>query len=65
MKIADMHCDTISEIWQERREGGMIGLRQNGRHVDLQRMKESGYLLGAVTTRGSRSADYIKLIQRR
>lgn len=45
MKIVDMHCDTISrlleleekEIWEE--------LRENTGHLDLQRMKQSGYQL--------------------
>lgn len=45
MKIVDMHCDTISEILRHRREGGTCGLRENTLHVDLKRMRESGYLL--------------------
>ncbi|MCM1327606.1 MAG: dipeptidase [Bacteroidales bacterium] len=57
MKIIDMHCDTISElakIKKESREQDAQGslqdsrkesLRENNRHVDLLRMKESGYLL--------------------
>lgn len=45
MKIVDMHCDTISEIWKERRNGEKVMLIENNKHVDLHRMKESGYLL--------------------
>lgn len=45
MRIADMHCDTISEIWQKRKDGSEVNLRENKMHVDLRRMKESGYLL--------------------
>ena len=45
MKIVDMHCDTVSEILSHRRQGEECSLRRNTLHVDLERMKESGYLL--------------------
>lgn len=45
MNIVDMHCDTISEILNHRREGEECSLRGNSLHVDLERMKEGGYLL--------------------
>lgn len=45
MKIADMHCDTISKIWESRRQGSPQQLCRNGLHVDIQKMKKSGYLL--------------------
>lgn len=49
MKIVDMHCDTISKLWESRNGGasqeGGAALRENGGHMDLARMKESGYLL--------------------
>lgn len=45
MKVVDMHCDTVSELWKKRKEGGEDSLRENSGHVDLGRMKESGYLL--------------------
>ncbi len=45
MKIVDMHCDTISEIWKARKNGREVELRENAMHVDLVRMKKSGYLL--------------------
>jgi membrane dipeptidase len=45
MKIVDMHCDTISKIYEERQNGKQSLLRENSGHLDLVRMKKSGYLL--------------------
>lgn len=45
MRIADMHCDTISRLLNMQREGKPEKLRENSGHVDLMRMRESGYLL--------------------
>ncbi len=45
MLIADMHCDTISEILKHKRLGEDCGLRGNHLHVDLERMAKSGWLL--------------------
>lgn len=45
MKIIDMHCDTISALFDKRMKGGEENLRQNSCHIDLRRMKDSGYLL--------------------
>lgn len=45
MKIADLHCDTISEIWKSRRAGRPQQLFQNNLHVDIQKMQKAGYLL--------------------
>lgn len=45
MKIVDMHCDTISALFAMESEGYPSNLRENELHVDLQRMKEAGYLL--------------------
>ncbi len=45
MKIADMHCDTISSLFAMEKGGRPSSLRKNGLHVDLCRMKEAGYLL--------------------
>ena len=41
--IIDMHCDTIYAIYKQRCKGREISLRNNDLHVDLVRMKESGY----------------------
>ena len=45
--IVDMHCDTIAGIEHVRRVKGMTDccLKENIGHLDLARMKESGYLL--------------------
>ena len=45
MKITDMHCDTISRIYQERRQGKHPVLRSNSFQTDLEKMKQAGYLL--------------------
>lgn len=45
MRIADMHCDTISKIWESRRGEKPQELAANSLHVDIQRMKRAGYLL--------------------
>lgn len=45
MNIVDMHCDTISKILSHRRQEEYCGLRKNEFHLDLERMRKSGYLL--------------------
>lgn len=48
MKIVDMHCDTVSELADAGRSGceeQSVGLMKNRGQLDLQRMRESGYLL--------------------
>lgn len=45
MRIVDMHCDTISEIWESRRRGEPQALSQNKLHIDIFKMKQAGYLL--------------------
>ena len=45
MKIVDMHCDTIGEIFYRKNQGEMISLKENGLHIDLNRMREGEYLL--------------------
>lgn len=42
--VIDMHCDTISLIYKRRRDGENAFLRENDMHLDLLRMKESGYM---------------------
>lgn len=41
----DMHCDTISRILEGRRKGEELTLRSNPLHIDLERLRGSGYLL--------------------
>lgn len=43
LPIIDMHCDTISMI-MNKDIGQSFGIRRNGMNVDLERMKESGYM---------------------
>ncbi len=45
MKIVDMHCDTISKLWEEKNAGKEAFLYENQGHLDLVRMKKSSYLL--------------------
>lgn len=45
MRIADMHCDTISKIWESKTTDNPQVLLENQLHVDIQKMKESQYLL--------------------
>ncbi len=41
----DMHCDTISELWEYAHKGKEVHLRKNTLHIDLERLKDNGYLL--------------------
>lgn len=46
MKVADMHCDTIYALYcQKEKKESHEGLRRNGGHIDLTRMREGHYLL--------------------
>lgn len=45
MKIIDMHCDTISELWKSKRAGRPQELAANSLHMDIQKMKKAGYML--------------------
>lgn len=45
MRVVDMHCDTIYKLFSLWEQGKQEDLRQNGRHLDLLRMRESRYLL--------------------
>lgn len=45
MKIIDMHCDTISEIWESRRSGKPQQLAANTLHMDIRKMKKANYML--------------------
>lgn len=44
MKIIDMHCDTISRIYQEQNTNPDYNLRSNSFQVDLTKMKSADYL---------------------
>lgn len=45
MKVVDMHCDTVSELYNRRQKGETISLLENSLHMDLQKMKRGDYLL--------------------
>lgn len=45
MHTADLHCDTISKIYNSRRKGKSTGLASNGFQVDIGRLKKGNYLL--------------------
>lgn len=45
MKVVDMHCDTISEILKEQRQGKNAELRKNHLNIDIEKMKQGDYLL--------------------
>ena len=45
MKIADMHCDTISGLYQKRKAGSREGLAENGGHVDLRKLEAGDSLV--------------------
>lgn len=41
MQIADMHCDTISELFR----GADTSLRKNNLHIDIEKLKKGQYLI--------------------
>lgn len=45
MKVIDMHCDTIAEIYARKQAGEDCGILKNGLHIDLEKMKKGDYLL--------------------
>lgn len=45
MKIADMHCDTISELYRKRKAGSREGLAENRGHVDLGKLEAGDSLV--------------------
>lgn len=45
MKVADMHCDTISAIYDARKDGKDCNLYKNHLHIDLEKMKKADYLV--------------------
>jgi len=45
MKVADIHCDTIAEIFYALRDGKDCGLAKNLLHLDLEKMMKGDYLI--------------------
>lgn len=44
-KIADMHCDTIMALFERQNKGENIHLLENPLHIDLNKLKNSNYLV--------------------
>lgn len=45
MKVADMHCDTISELLHAKERGEQVSILENHLDIDLKRMQKGDYLL--------------------
>ncbi len=45
MKVVDMHCDTIPELFYRREAGKEYSILKNDCHIDLDRMKKGDYCL--------------------
>lgn len=45
MYIADMHCDTISELYDRRKRGNQAELYRNNLQIDIEKMRKSNYLV--------------------
>lgn len=45
MKVVDMHCDTIAELYYRREAGKASSILKNDCHIDLERMIKGDYLL--------------------
>lgn len=45
MKVVDMHCDTIAELYYNHRDGGDMSILENNLHMDLKKMRKGDYLL--------------------
>ncbi|MDU3397640.1 MAG: membrane dipeptidase, partial [Clostridiales bacterium] len=43
MKVADMHCDTISELYKNHLEGGGASILENDLMLDLKKMRAGDY----------------------
>jgi len=45
MKVVDMHCDTVAELYYRHRDGLEASILHNGLHIDLEKMQKGDYLL--------------------
>ena len=43
MKVFDMHCDTISAIYEKRKSKDAVELRKNNLHLDIEKMRKGDY----------------------
>ena len=45
MRVADMHCDTIGAIYENKLLGNVYNLKDNNLHIDIKKMKKADYFL--------------------
>ena len=45
MKAIDLHCDTLSALRRDRKEGGSKTLAANDGHIDLSKLEKGDYML--------------------
>ena len=45
MKVVDMHCDTIAELYYDHCKGGSASILENSLQIDLNKMQKGDYLL--------------------
>lgn len=46
MKVADMHCDTMAELWYSHWDNRIpMELKKNSLHIDIEKLKKGEYLL--------------------
>ena len=43
-RVIDLHCDTIPNMYSDFREGKETSLLSNSGRIDLNRMREGGYI---------------------
>ena len=43
MKVVDMHCDTIAEIYKDHKKGGRQSILENQMMLDLKKMQAGSY----------------------
>ena len=49
MKVVDMHCDTILELYAKKQKGEAVSIAENDLHIDLSKMEKGGYLVLAFS----------------
>lgn len=45
MKVVDMHCDTITELYKKRQDKEYATLMKNQLHMDLEKMQQGNYAI--------------------
>lgn len=45
MKVVDMHCDTIAELYYAKLDGRPVSILESTLHIDLKKMQKGDYLL--------------------